>query len=82
MNYKQEDYHLSVKENEYFEVMNVIRNLIKKSKEDDNYPVWGEMLEKLLGELEENQGQNMTPWQYNMIIYMLLGFTPESLKKD
>lgn len=74
-------YFISAKDNEYYHIINLSKNLLKKAKNEGNYPVWGETLEKLILELEENGGENVTPWQYNTIITILLDFVPEELKE-
>jgi len=74
-------YFISAKDNEYFHILNLSKNLLEKAKNEGHYPVWGESLEKLIYELEENGGENVTPWQYNMIISILLDYVPEELKE-
>ncbi|MED4760213.1 hypothetical protein [Priestia megaterium] len=74
-------YYISDKDNEYFQVLSIISHLLEKAKNEGNYAVWGESLEKLKTQLEDNKGQNITPWQYNMIINVLLDFVPEDIKK-
>lgn len=75
-----EEYYITAKDNEYFKVLSTLEYLLEKSHKEGNYPVWGETIEKLKSELEENQGQNVTSWQYNMIISILLDFVPEDIK--
>jgi hypothetical protein len=74
------DYYISAKDNEYFHVLALITNLLEKAKIEGNYATWGEILEKLKSELEENEGLSVTPWQYNMVISILLDYVPEELK--
>jgi hypothetical protein len=76
----QKDYFILCKDNEYYKVLSTINFLLKKAIDEGQYPVWGETLEKLKNELEANQGENVTPWQYNMIITILLDFVPEEIK--
>ncbi|MDX5475028.1 MAG: hypothetical protein LPK00_05770 [Bacillaceae bacterium] len=78
--FQQKDYFLSAKDNEYYKVLALTTNLLEKAKKEGNYPVWGETLDKLKNELEENKGDNITPWQFNMIINILLEYVPEELK--
>ncbi|MFD2681200.1 hypothetical protein [Bacillus seohaeanensis] len=80
MSISQKDYFITVKDNEYFQVLAIVTRLLDKAKSENNYPVWGETLEKLKSELEENHGESITPWQYNMIITILLDYVPEELK--
>ncbi|MFJ8245246.1 hypothetical protein [Peribacillus asahii] len=82
MAYQQKDYYISAKDNEYYQVLNIVKHRLQEAKQKGNYGVWGETLEKLLLELEENQGENLTPWHYNMIIMILLDFVPENIKED
>jgi hypothetical protein len=77
---QQKDYFITAKDNEYYHVLALVTNLLRKAKAEGNYPVWGETLEKLKSELEENKGDNVTPWQFNMIITILLDYVPEELK--
>ncbi|MFS0600454.1 hypothetical protein [Peribacillus frigoritolerans] len=82
MAYQQKDYYISAKDNEYYHVLSIAKNLLVKANNEGRYPVWGETLEKLIKELEENRGDNVTPWQYNFIISILLEHVPEDLKRD
>ena len=82
MAYEQKDYYISTKDNEYYQVLNIVKFRLEEAKQKGNYAVWGETLEKLLLELEENQGENLTPGHYNMIIMILLDFVPENIKED
>jgi fructose-1,6-bisphosphatase len=82
MAYQQKDYDISAKDNEYYQVLSIAKNLLVKANNEGRYPVWGETLEKLIKELEENKGDNVTPWQYNFIISILLDHVPEDLKRD
>lgn len=77
----QKDYFISCKDNEYYQILSIVDNLLKKAIAEGKYPVWGECLEKLKNELEENKGENVTPWQFNMIISILLDFVPSEIKK-
>jgi hypothetical protein len=80
MSISQKDYFITAKDNEYYSVLAIVSRLLEKAKQEGNYPVWGETLEKLKLELEENHGENITPWQFNMVISILLDFVPEELK--
>ncbi|MCU7710698.1 hypothetical protein OK414_11745 [Priestia sp. JV24] len=77
MDYKQKDYYISAKENEYYKVINVVDHMLEEAKSNDRYPVWGE---KLRNELKESAGNNLTPWHFNMIISTLLDYVPEEVK--
>ena len=44
MNYKQKDYYISEKENEYYKVLNVVDYMLEEAKSNNKYPIWGEKL--------------------------------------
>jgi hypothetical protein len=77
MNYKQKDYYISTKENEYYKVLNVVDYMLEEAKSNNKYPIWGE---KLRTELKENTGNNLTPWHFNTIISVLLDYVPDEVK--
>ena len=77
MNYKQKDYYISAKENEYYKVLNVVDYMLEEAKSNNKYPIWGE---KLRTELKENTGNNLTPWHFNTIISVLLDYVPDEVK--
>lgn len=77
MDYEQKDYYISVKENEYYKVINVVGHMLEEAQSNNKYPVWGE---KLRTELKERAGNNLTPWHFNMIISTLLDYVPEEVK--
>ena len=77
MDYEQKDYYISVKENEYYKVINVVDHMLEEAQSNNKYPVWSE---KLRTELKESAGNNLTPWHFNMIISTLLDYVPEEVK--
>jgi hypothetical protein len=79
MNYKQKDYYISAKENEYYKVLNVVDYMLEEAKSNNKYPIWGE---KLRTELKESYGNNLTPWHFNTIISILLGYVPDEVKNN
>lgn len=80
MSLTQESYYISAKNNEYYQIMAVINEKLNDAKINGS-PIWIETLEKLQKELEDNQGDKVTPWQYNMILVLLLDYVPESIKE-
>ncbi|MBK0004887.1 hypothetical protein [Priestia aryabhattai] len=78
MDYKQKDYYISAKENEYYKVLNVVDYMLEEAQSNNKYPpVWGG---KLRTELKESAGNNLTPWHFNMIISTLLDYVPDEVK--
>jgi hypothetical protein len=77
MNYKQRDYYISARENEYYKVLNVVDYMLEEAKSNNKYPIWGE---KLRTELKESAGNNLTPWHFNTIISVLLNYVPDEVK--
>jgi hypothetical protein len=82
MPYQQKEYYIHSRDNEYYKILSIINYRLKEAHDKGNYPVWGEMLDKLKAELEANAGENLEPWHYNMIIKILLEFVPDSIKDD
>lgn len=80
VNYKQKDYFITCKDNEYFQVLDTIDYLLEKAITEGRYGMWGETLEMLKNQLLDNKGENITPWQFNMIITILLDFVPDNIK--
>lgn len=82
MPFEQKDYYITAKDNEYYQVMGLIKHSLERAKVDDGSPMWKEILEKLYTELETNQGDKITPWQVNMIIMLLLDYVPKEIKES
>lgn len=80
MPYEQKDYYISAKDNEYYKALNVVEHLAEEAKQRNNSPMWTETLEKLTNELKDNNGDNLTPWHFNMIISILLDYVPTEVK--
>ncbi|MED4615685.1 hypothetical protein ABET11_13020 [Priestia megaterium] len=80
MPYEQKDYYISAKDNEYYKALNVVEHLAEEDKQRNNSPMWTETLEKLTNELKDNNGDNLTPWHFNMIISILLDYVPTEVK--
>ncbi|OWA36758.1 hypothetical protein B9G55_01370 [Saccharibacillus sp. O16] len=80
MSYQQKDYFIYSRDNEYYQILSIIEHGLEKAHASGSYPVWGESLDKLKSLLEENQGENITPWEFNMIIKVLLDYVPEKIR--
>ncbi|MCY9026159.1 hypothetical protein MOF32_25020 [Priestia megaterium] len=51
--------------------------MLEEAKSNNKYPIWDE---KLRTELKENTGNNLTPWNFNTIISVLLDYVPDEVK--
>lgn len=61
-------------------MISTIEYAINKEANIDPNSGWSDNLKILKEELEQNHGNNILPWQYNMIIKILLEFVPDEIK--
>ncbi len=79
---KQQDigHFIGCKDNEYYRVVSTLKCILEQAKAEGRYGIYGESIEKLITELEENQGVNLSPWAMDFIITLLLDFVPEDMQ--
>lgn len=76
--YTQEDYSISERKLECSKVKSTLIYL--KDNYNDDSPVFMELLNNAINEIEENKGVGVTPQTYNIIIKALLSFVPDNIK--
>lgn len=76
-----EEYIIWARHNEYHEVMSIINYILENDSSIEIAHLDAEIIKRLRDELEDNEGKNVTSWQYNMIISILLNFVPGEIKK-
>lgn len=81
MKQKEIGHYIGCKDNEYYKVVSTLKCILENLKEEGRYPCYGEGVEKLIQELEEKEGINLSPWSLDFVITLLLDFVPEEMQR-
>lgn len=79
---KQQDigHFIGCKDNECYRVVSTLKCVLEQAKDEGNYGVYGESIEKLIAELEEKEYINLSPWAMDFVITLLLDFIPKEMQ--
>jgi len=76
--FNQRDYFISERKLEFSKICSILKYL--KDNYSEKSPLSLELINKTFNELEENNGENVTPQTFNCIILMLISFVPDNIK--